>query len=157
MAPTYWSYDHTLRLYPLPTALVMCDTSGWVSFKVTYEGCCVINTGSLLRVDQREGRGRYTAAWWEWDCGNREGKEIVVGINERVEREPAKEKKERKRKVVEKNGQLENAQSDNRRLELGRKNDRMLEEVEFETQIEETDVENQMKDVVFGEDTQILA
>lgn len=142
-----------MRLYPLPTALVMCDTSGWGSFKVTYEGCCVINTGSLLRVDQGEGRGRYTAAWWEWDCGNREGKEIVVGISERVEREPVKEKKDRKRRVVERNGQQENAQS---RLEIGRKDDRMLE-VESETQIEESEFENQMKEVVFGEDTQILA
>src|SRR5271170_402770 len=103
VAPTYWSYDHTLRLYPLPTAVVLCDTSGWGSFKVTYEGCCVINTGSLLRVDQGDGRGRYTAAWWEWDCGTREGKEIIIGITERPEREAVvKEKKERKKKIVEK-------------------------------------------------------
>ena len=139
-----------MRLYPLPTALVMCDISGWGSFKVTYEGCCVINTGSLLRVDQGAGRGRYTAAWWEWDCGNREGKEIVVGISERAEREPAKEKKDRKRKIVDKNG--ENARSDKKRLEIGRKDDRMLDEAEFETQIEESKLANQMEDVVFGED-----
>lgn len=127
----------------------MCDTSGWGSFKVTYEGCCVINIGSLLRVDQGEGRGRYTATWWEWDCGNREGKEIVVGVSERVPKEPAKEKKERRRKIVEKNG--ENAHLDKKRFEIGRKDDRMLDEAELETQIEESKLANQMEEVVFGE------
>ena len=130
---------------------MICDTSGWGSFKVTYEGCCVINAGSTLRVDQGEGRGRYTAAWWEWDCGNREGKEIVVGISERVEREAAKEKKERKRKVMEKNVQL-----GNRRLDNGRTVDQMLEEVELETQVEDGQVENQMEEIVFDGDTHIL-
>ena len=63
----------------------------------------MINTGSMLRVDQGDGRGRYTGAWWEWDCRNREGKEIVVGLTDREEG-LRKEKKERKRKVVEKYG-----------------------------------------------------
>lgn len=83
----------------------MCDTSGWGSFKVTYEGCCVINTGAMLRVDQGDGngRGRYTGAWWEWDCRSREGREVVVGITEREEgSRKQKGKKERRRKVVEK-------------------------------------------------------
>jgi hypothetical protein len=131
-----------MRLYPLPTALVMCDTSGWGSFKVTYEGCCVINTGSLLRVDQGDGRGRYTAAWWEWDCGVREGKEIIVGITDRAEKEPAKEKKERKRKVGGENGIT------------GRKVSKVLEDVileNIEMQVEESQVESQIEEVVFGE------
>lgn len=80
----------------------MCDTSGWGSFKVTYEGCCVINTGTLLRVDQGDGRGRYAGAWWEWDCGSREGREVVVGIVDR-EKEVGKEK-ERRKKGGEKSG-----------------------------------------------------
>jgi hypothetical protein len=92
-----------MRIYPLPTALVMCDTSGWGSFKVTYEGCCVINTGALLRVDQGDGRGRYAGAWWEWNCGSREGREVVVGIVDR-EKEVGKEKKERRKKGGEKSG-----------------------------------------------------
>jgi hypothetical protein len=93
-----------MRIYPLPTALVMCDTSGWGAFKVTYEGCCVINTGTLLRVDQGDGRGRYAGAWWEWDCGLREGREVIIGITDKEEKERVKEKKERKKKVVEKAG-----------------------------------------------------
>jgi hypothetical protein len=80
----------------------MCDTSGWGAFKVTYEGCCVINTGTILRVDQGDGRGRYAGAWWEWDCGLREANEVVVGIVEREEKERGKEKKERKKKNVDK-------------------------------------------------------
>jgi hypothetical protein len=87
-------------MYPLPTALIMSDTSGWGSFKVTYEGCCVINTGALLRVEQTEGRGRYAGAWWEWDCGLREGREVVVGITERENTQGSKEKKERKKRVA---------------------------------------------------------
>ena len=101
VAPTYWSFDHTLRIYPLPTVLVMCDTTGWGSFAITYEGCCVINIGRLFRVDHGDGRGRYTVAWWEWNCGKREANEVTVGITER-EDEAGKEKKERKRKAMEK-------------------------------------------------------
>lgn len=158
VAPTYWSYDHTLRLYPLPTAVVLCDPSGWGSFKVTYEGCCVINTGSLLRVDQGDGRGRYTAAWWEWDCGSREGNEIVVGIAERQHKDTAavaKEKKERKRTVVEKNVREE--ETGVRGPSLG-KDDRRSRVV-LETQVEESQVddqvETQMEDIDYEEEMDV--
>jgi len=157
VAPTYWSYDHTLRLYPLPTAVLLCDPSGWGSFKVTYEGCCVINTGSLLRVDQGDGRGRYTAAWWEWDCGLREGNEIVIGITERQNKDTAamaKETKERKRKIVEKNV----------REDIGVKgpslgNDDRRSRVVLETQVEESQIEGQnetqMDDIDYEEEMAI--
>jgi len=109
VAPTYWSFDHTLRLYPLPTALVICDISGWGPFKVTYEGCSVINIGSMLRVDKGDGRGRYTAAWWEWDCGTREGQEVMVNVTEKPDQQHesedgnvTREKRERKKRNVEK-------------------------------------------------------
>ena len=157
IAPTYWSYDHTLRLYPLPTAVVLCDTSGWGSFKVTYEGCCVINTGSLLRVDQGDGgRGRYTAAWWEWDCGMREGSEVVVGITERQPRETAgaKEKKERKRKVVEKNVREESGVRGG--TSLGK--DDWSSRVVLETQVEEesqVEVDTQIEDFDYEEEMAI--
>ena len=125
----------------------MCDTSGWGSFKVTYEGCCVINTGSLLRVDQGDGRGRYTSAWWEWDCGVREGKEVIVGITERVNnRDPVKEKKERKRKVV-KNG----------RVDSGPRDSRNLDDVMAETQVDENHIDGEMEDIVFDEEMQMVA
>ena len=138
LAPTYWSYDHALRMYPLPTALVMCDASGWGAFKVTYEGCCVINTGTMLRVDQGDGRGRYTSAWWEWDCRNREGREIVVGITDREEG-PRKEKKERKRRVVEQSGLTEIAEKSGSRH--GPRDEPELEEPIPETQAEESQLE----------------
>lgn len=150
VAPTYWSYDHALRLYPLPTALVICDPSGWGSFRVTYEGCCVINTGSLLRVDQGDGRGRYTAAWWEWDCGMREGKEVVVEITDREGKEPTKEKRERKRKTVDKRGHAENGVSGGNED----KHPSALEDVVPETQVEPQEA-NQMEEIEFGGETQV--
>jgi hypothetical protein len=46
------SSPNMLRLYPLPTALAICSSSGWGSFQVTYEGCCVTNIGGMFRVDK---------------------------------------------------------------------------------------------------------
>ena len=156
VAPTYWSYDHTLRLYPLPTAVVLCDTSGWGPFKVTYEGCCVINTGSLLRVDQGDGgRGRYTAAWWEWDCGMREGSEVVVGITERQSKDGAatKEKKERKRKVVEKIVRDDSGVRGGPSLGKDDRSSRVVLETQVEeSQLEEDQGETQMEDFDYGEE-----
>lgn len=100
---------------------------------MTYEGCCVINTGAMLRVDQGDGRGRYTSAWWEWDCRNREGREIVVGIADREEG-PRKEKKENKRRVVEQLGLSE--MLDNSRARHGARDELDLEEPIPETQAE---------------------
>jgi hypothetical protein len=102
----------------------------------------VINIGSLLRVDQRDGRGRYTATWWEWDCGIREGKEIIVGITDREGKEPNKEKRERKRKVVDKRGHLDNGVSGGSRS----KHPPGLEDVVPETQVERQE-ESQMEEI----------
>lgn len=44
--PVLSDYDHTLRLYPLPTALVLADR--YDSYKVTYTGCHVFNPGSFI-------------------------------------------------------------------------------------------------------------
>jgi hypothetical protein len=110
----------------------MCDTTGWGSFEVTYEGCSVINIGAFFRVDRGDGRGRYTAAWWEWDCGNREAKEVLVGITEREESEAGKEKKERKRKAVEKE-RIKGPRNVDSQLQ-----GENLDEVIIETQIEES-------------------
>jgi len=44
--PTLSDFDHTLRLYPLPTAVVLADR--YDRFQMTYEGCHVFNPGSFL-------------------------------------------------------------------------------------------------------------
>jgi len=44
--PVLSDYDHTLRLYPLPTALVLADR--YDGYKVTYTGCHVFNPGSFI-------------------------------------------------------------------------------------------------------------
>ncbi|KAH9482742.1 DNA polymerase epsilon subunit B [Psilocybe cubensis] len=44
--PVLSDYDHSLRLYPLPTALILADK--YDSYKVTYTGCHVFNPGSFI-------------------------------------------------------------------------------------------------------------
>ncbi|KAF8913996.1 epsilon DNA polymerase [Gymnopilus junonius] len=44
--PVLSDYDHSLRLYPLPTTLVLADK--YESYKVTYTGCHVFNPGSFV-------------------------------------------------------------------------------------------------------------
>ncbi|KAK7061812.1 DNA polymerase epsilon subunit [Favolaschia claudopus] len=43
---TLSDYDHSLRLYPLPTAIVLADK--YDRYKVTYTGCHVFNPGSFV-------------------------------------------------------------------------------------------------------------
>ncbi|KAJ4306095.1 DNA-directed DNA polymerase epsilon, subunit B [Collariella sp. IMI 366227] len=45
--PVHWDYAPAMYLYPLPTALVLIDTTA-PAFCVTYEGCLVMNPGSVL-------------------------------------------------------------------------------------------------------------
>jgi hypothetical protein len=63
----------------------------------------------MLRVDEGNGRGRYTAAWWEWDCGAREATEVVIGVKEKVDKHEVGnvtggERRERKKRNVDKGG-----------------------------------------------------
>ncbi|OJT04135.1 DNA polymerase epsilon subunit B [Trametes pubescens] len=44
--PTLAEYDHTLRLYPLPTAVVLADR--YDRYQMTYEGCHVFNPGRFV-------------------------------------------------------------------------------------------------------------
>ncbi|THV08446.1 DNA polymerase epsilon, subunit B [Dendrothele bispora CBS 962.96] len=44
--PVLSDYDHSLRLYPLPTALVLADK--YDRYKITYTGCHVFNPGSFV-------------------------------------------------------------------------------------------------------------
>lgn len=61
--PVHWDYAGAMHLYPLPTAMVLVDTSA-PSFCVTYEGCHVMNPGSVL-VTGRKG----VARWIEYEVG----------------------------------------------------------------------------------------
>ncbi|KAK0615876.1 DNA polymerase alpha/epsilon subunit B-domain-containing protein [Bombardia bombarda] len=61
--PVHWDYTSALYLYPLPTAVVLVDTTA-PPFCVTYEGCHVMNPGSVL-VAGRKGAAR----WIEYEVG----------------------------------------------------------------------------------------
>ncbi|KFA74904.1 hypothetical protein S40288_09562 [Stachybotrys chartarum IBT 40288] len=61
--PVHWDYASALHLYPLPTAVALIDTTA-PPFCITYEGCHVMNPGSLL-VPGRKGIGR----WIEYRLG----------------------------------------------------------------------------------------
>ncbi|MBW0490514.1 hypothetical protein O181_030229 [Austropuccinia psidii MF-1] len=43
--PILWEYDQALRLYPMPTTLVLADA--YPPYNLTYEGCHVFNPGSF--------------------------------------------------------------------------------------------------------------
>ncbi|KAF5656737.1 dna polymerase epsilon subunit 2 [Fusarium heterosporum] len=61
--PVHWDYSSSLHLYPLPTAMVLLDTTA-PPFCITYEGCHVMNPGSVL-VPGRKG----VARWVEYEVG----------------------------------------------------------------------------------------
>ncbi|CAK7231904.1 DNA-directed DNA polymerase epsilon, subunit B [Sporothrix curviconia] len=63
LRPVHWDFAGALHLYPLPTALVLVDMTA-PPFCVTYEGCHVMNPGSLL-VAGRRGAAR----WIEYEVG----------------------------------------------------------------------------------------
>jgi DNA polymerase epsilon subunit 2 len=65
--PVHWDYAAAMYLYPLPTALVLVDTTA-PAFCVTYEGCHVMNPGSIL-VSGRRG----VARWVEYAVGSGRG------------------------------------------------------------------------------------
>ncbi|TNY17998.1 DNA polymerase alpha/epsilon subunit B-domain-containing protein [Rhodotorula diobovata] len=45
--PVLWDFDHALRLYPMPTTLVLADS--FDPYKLVYERCLVFNPGSFQR------------------------------------------------------------------------------------------------------------
>lgn len=61
--PVLWDYWHALTLYPLPTALVLCEPA-MQPFALTYEGCNVMNPGRLVErrkirwIEYRPATGR---------------------------------------------------------------------------------------------------
>jgi len=75
--PLHWAHAHALSLYPLPSALVLCDTDA-DAFVVRYQGCCVMNAGRLVggRGIGGEGgrsgkRGGREVSWVEYDVWER--------------------------------------------------------------------------------------
>lgn len=66
--PVLWDYAGALHLYPLPSALVLLDPEA-PPFAVTYEGCHVMNPGSLVSNERRG-----LANWMEYDAKTRRGK-----------------------------------------------------------------------------------
>ena len=66
--PVLWDYSGALQLYPLPSALVLMDPDA-PAFAITYEGCHVMNPGSLV-TEERRG----VAQWMEYDARTRRGK-----------------------------------------------------------------------------------
>ncbi|RFU36168.1 hypothetical protein B7463_g194, partial [Scytalidium lignicola] len=66
--PVLWDYASALQVYPLPTAMVLTDTEA-PAFSMTYEGCHVMNPGSLLASGRRG-----VARWVEYDIRNKVGK-----------------------------------------------------------------------------------
>ena len=67
--PVLWDYASSLSLYPLPTALVLCD-SETPGFCLTYEGCHVMNPGRVL---DEWGKRKGVAKWVEYDVKMRKG------------------------------------------------------------------------------------
>jgi DNA polymerase epsilon subunit 2 len=66
--PVLWDYASSLQVYPLPTAMVLADTEA-PAFCVTYEGCHVMNPGSIIAPGRRG-----VAKWVEYDIRNKVGK-----------------------------------------------------------------------------------
>lgn len=66
--PVLWDYASSLQLYPLPIAMVLADTET-PAFCVTYEGCHVMNPGSIVAPGRRG-----VAKWVEYDIRNKVGK-----------------------------------------------------------------------------------
>lgn len=48
-APIYWNYDHALRLYPLPDALILGGSSDVEDYEEIYEDCQAIQPGSFSK------------------------------------------------------------------------------------------------------------
>ncbi|KAL2129364.1 hypothetical protein VTI74DRAFT_7901 [Chaetomium olivicolor] len=65
--PVHWDFTSAMYLYPLPTALVLVDTTA-PAFCVTYEGCHVMNPGSVLVAGRRG-----VARWVEYAVGSGRG------------------------------------------------------------------------------------
>lgn len=71
--PQHWDFaSPALSLYPLPTALLLCDTE-IEPFALGYQGCTVINCGALTRGSLVPGERGGRATWCEYDIVHKRG------------------------------------------------------------------------------------
>lgn len=71
--PQHWSHASALSLYPLPSALVLCD-SGIESFVLGYQGCVVLNVGKVSESGAgTTEKGKVGGTWCEFDVRERRG------------------------------------------------------------------------------------
>lgn len=77
--PQLWDYASSLSLYPLPTALILCD-SEMPAFAISYEGCHVMNAGRVIDelAMRKDSRGSGLARWVEYDVRSGRGEERNV-------------------------------------------------------------------------------
>lgn len=82
--PVLWDYSSVLNLVPLPTTLVLCDAEA-PAFAVTYEGCHVLNVGSIIEAPQigvsTTRRKGGIARFVEYDCARSRGEVKEVHFN----------------------------------------------------------------------------
>ncbi|KAF7954356.1 hypothetical protein EAE96_005480 [Botrytis aclada] len=74
IAPQHWDFSNALSIYPLPTAIVLCDVDS-PAFCLTYEGCHVMNPAGVVAKGRRG-----VARWIEYDVWGRAGKVREVGF-----------------------------------------------------------------------------
>ncbi|KAK2792828.1 DNA-directed DNA polymerase epsilon, subunit B [Onygenales sp. PD_10] len=65
--PVLWDYASALHLYPLPTTMILADSSA-DPFAVTYEGCHVMNPGRLIPEGSKS-----LVRWIEYDIIKKRG------------------------------------------------------------------------------------
>lgn len=67
--PVLWEYDHTLRLYPIPTSLILADK--YDRYELKYEGCRVFNPGSfsfgMVGSDTSNSKPRLWSVYRPWN------------------------------------------------------------------------------------------
>ena len=72
--PFYWDAAGALRLYPLPTALILVDPEA-PTFGITYEGCHVMNPGRLVMNGRKN-----IAKWIEYDTLTRRSRIVEIAF-----------------------------------------------------------------------------
>lgn len=70
--PIHWAYAHSLSLYPLPSAVILCDADA-AAFSLVYQGCAVLNAGKLLNGIGAGGGRREAIRWCEMGLVERRG------------------------------------------------------------------------------------
>lgn len=67
--PVIWEFDHSLRLYPIPTSLILADR--YDRYELKYEGCRVFNPGSfsfgMVGQDTHNSKPRLWSVYRPWN------------------------------------------------------------------------------------------